>query len=113
MIRIGLDVMGSDNAPGPDVEGAIIAAREFDYEITLVGKKGLIEKEFARHKPIPLNIFIHDASEAIGMHEQPVLSVRRKKDSSIVVLANLDERKKVGRHGERGQYRRYGLRGHA
>ncbi|MFC1624673.1 phosphate acyltransferase PlsX [Candidatus Omnitrophota bacterium] len=95
MIRIALDVMGSDNSPAADVEGAILAAREFDYEIVLVGRQDLIEKEFGKHKVIPKNISILNASEVIGMHEQPVLSVRRKKQSSIVLLANLAKEKKV------------------
>ncbi len=95
MIRIGLDAMGSDNAPLSDVEGAVLAAREFKYEIILVGNEALIKKELEKHKPTPSNISIHHASEAIGMHEQPVLCVRRKKDSSIVVLSNLAKEKKV------------------
>ena len=95
MIKIALDAMGSDNAPFADVEGAVLAAREFNYQITLVGDEGLIKKELEKHKPIPPNISIHHASEVIGMHEQPVLSVRRKKDSSIVVLSNLAKEKEV------------------
>lgn len=95
MIKIALDAMGSDNAPFTDVEGAVLAAREFDYEIILVGNEDLIKKELEKHKPVPTNISIRHASEAIGMHEQPVLSVRRKKDSSIVILSNLAKEKKV------------------
>ena len=95
MIRIALDAMGSDNAPFTDVEGAVLAAREFDYDIILVGNEDLIKKELGKHKPTPPNISIHHASEVIGMHEQPVLSVRRKKDSSIVMLCNLAKEKKV------------------
>ena len=95
MIKIALDAMGSDNGPQVDVEGAILAAREFDYEITLVGDESLIKKELEKYKPVPSNISVHHASEVIGMHEQPVLSVRRKKDSSIVVLGNLAKEKRV------------------
>jgi glycerol-3-phosphate acyltransferase PlsX len=95
MIKIALDAMGSDNAPFADVEGAVLAAREFNYQVTLVGDEGLIKKELEKYKPIPSNISIHHASEVIGMHEQPVLSVRRKRDSSIVVLSNLAKEKKV------------------
>src|SRR3989338_1035281 len=93
MIKIALDAMGSDNSPSMDVEGAIMAAREFDYEIILVGKREAIEKELEKHKAVPKNIFIEHAPEVIGMHEQPVLSVRRKKCSSIVVQAAPGHRK--------------------
>ena len=95
MIKIGLDAMGTDNSPSADVEGAVLAAREFDYEIVLVGKKDLIEKELEKYRPIPDNISIHPATEVIGMQEQPVLSVRRKKFSSIVVLSNLAKEKEL------------------
>jgi len=95
MIRIALDAMGSDNAPAAEIEGAVLAAREFDYDILLVGKSDIIKKELEKHRPIPENISIHHAEEVIGMQEQPVISVRRKKQSSIVILANLAKEKKV------------------
>lgn len=95
MMRIALDAMGSDNSPSVEIEGAMLAAREFKHEIILVGQKDAIEKELEKHGPVPQNISIHHAPEVIGMHEQPVLSVRRKKQSSIVVLANLAKEKKV------------------
>ena len=95
MIKIGLDAMGSDNSPSLDVEGAVLAAREFKYEIILVGKRDFIEKELERYRPIPPNLSISHASEVIGMREQPVLSVRRKKQSSIVMLANLAREREV------------------
>ncbi|MDP2921712.1 MAG: phosphate acyltransferase PlsX [Candidatus Omnitrophota bacterium] len=94
-MKIALDAMGSDNAPFSDVEGAVLAAREYGYEIILVGNEDLIKKELDKYKPVPSNISIHHASEVIGMHEQPVLSVRRKKDSSIVALGNLAKEKKA------------------
>ena len=37
MTRIVVDAMGSDNYPTPDVEGAIMAAREYGVEIILTG----------------------------------------------------------------------------
>ncbi len=95
MTRIALDAMGSDNFPAVEIEGAIQAAREFKHEIILVGQRERIEKELEKHGPVPKNISILHAPEVIGMHEQPVLSVRRKKQSSIVVLANLAKEKKV------------------
>ncbi|MBU4148892.1 MAG: phosphate acyltransferase PlsX [Candidatus Omnitrophica bacterium] len=94
-MKIALDAMGSDNSPSVDVAGAVIAARELDYHIILIGDKALIEKELDKHRPIPGNISIQHAPEVIGMNEQPVLSVRRKKQSSIVILANLAKEKKV------------------
>ncbi|MFH1479016.1 MAG: phosphate acyltransferase PlsX [Candidatus Omnitrophota bacterium] len=94
-MKIALDAMGSDNAPFNDVEGAVLAARELKYQVVLVGKQDVIEEELTKHRPVPDNISIHHASEVIAMQEQPVLSVRRKKQSSIVVLANLLKENKV------------------
>lgn len=37
MTRIAVDAMGSDNYPTPDVQGAVMAAREYGVEIILVG----------------------------------------------------------------------------
>ena len=47
---IAVDAMGSDKAPKPEVDGAILAARHYDVEVLLVGKEQLIRQEL---KPIP------------------------------------------------------------
>jgi len=43
MTRIVVDAMGSDNYPIPDVEGALLAAREYGVEIILVGDASKIQ----------------------------------------------------------------------
>jgi phosphate acyltransferase len=43
MTRIVVDAMGSDNFPGPDVEGAVQAAREYGAEIILTGDESKIK----------------------------------------------------------------------
>ena len=43
MTRIVVDAMGSDNYPTPDVEGAVMAAREYGVEIILVGDESKIQ----------------------------------------------------------------------
>ena len=45
MTRIVVDAMGSDNFPVPDVEGAVMAAREYNVEIILVGDEAKIKPE--------------------------------------------------------------------
>ena len=44
-MKIALDGMGGDKAPGVVVEGAVKAASEFGYQIILVGKKDILQKE--------------------------------------------------------------------
>lgn len=89
-MRIAVDAMGGDNAPHVVVEGAVMAVREFSYDIVLVGDNELLQQElFKRGLRKPRNISVCHASEKIGMDEPAALSVRRKRDSSINVGAQL------------------------
>lgn len=89
-MKIAVDAMGGDFAPEQIVLGAIMAAKQLDCEIVLVGDqdkiKAELDKEPAWHD---LKISIHHASDAIGMDEHPGAAVRRKKDSSVVVATRL------------------------
>ena len=83
---ISLDAMGSDKAPKPEVEGAILAARHFGLRVILVGKEDDLRKELAHHPTAAgLPIEIVGASEVIGMHEKAATAVRSKRDSSLRV----------------------------
>jgi glycerol-3-phosphate acyltransferase PlsX len=77
--------MGSDAHPVPDVAGAVLAAREFDEEIILVGDEKQIQAELARHETDGLSIRIQHASQVIEMTDKPGEASRAKKDSSMHV----------------------------
>ena len=47
---IAVDAMGSDRAPKPEVEGAILAARHYDVEVVLVGKEEVVRAELEAHR---------------------------------------------------------------
>ena len=94
-MRIGVDGMGGDNAPSVVVEGVIDAAREYGFDIFVVGPEDTLRKEFAKHKNAPKNIEIVHASEVVTMDEAAAISVRKKRDSSINVLVNLAKEGKV------------------
>jgi phosphate acyltransferase len=83
---IAVDAMGSDRAPKPEVEGAILAARHYDVRVLLVGKEDVIQAELDHH-PSAQNLAIQTvpASEVIGMHEKAAQAVRTKRDSSMRV----------------------------
>ncbi|MEK6645445.1 MAG: phosphate acyltransferase PlsX, partial [Candidatus Firestonebacteria bacterium] len=81
--------MGGDDAPRVVVEGACIAAKELGVEIILVGDKNSIEHELSKNNHKNLPIYIHHSSEVIGMHESPTNACKQKKDSSIMVAADL------------------------
>ena len=86
---IALDAMGGDFAPANPVAGAILAARELGSRVILVGRQDEIEECLSRHGPSDPSISIVHASEAVAMDEAPAMALRRKKDSSIRVAANL------------------------
>lgn len=86
---IALDAMGSDRAPGPEVEGAILAAQEYNVEVLLVGREDEIRAELRQHPHRGLRIRIVHADEVIGMREKPVEAVRSKPKSSMRVGAKL------------------------
>ncbi|MBQ1959312.1 MAG: phosphate acyltransferase PlsX [Firmicutes bacterium] len=88
-MRIILDGMGGDNAPASVVEGAVLASREIDHEIVIVGKEELISAELKKHKYDISKITIVDATEVITNDDAPVRAVRSKKDSSIVKGINM------------------------
>jgi glycerol-3-phosphate acyltransferase PlsX len=83
-MKIALDAMGGDHAPKEVVQGAILAASEYQVEIVLVGDKDQIEAELAGNTVNGL-ITVEHAPEVVEMDEHPAAAVRRKRNSSIVV----------------------------
>ncbi len=89
MITIAVDAMGGDLAPRPEVEGSVLAAREFGVRVLLVGIPAEVKRELARHSVRGLSIEVIAASEVIAMSDPPAQAFRRKKDSSAHVAARL------------------------
>ena len=90
VIRVAVDAMGGDNAPVEIVKGAVDAvnARK-DIKVLLVGQEDVVKKELAEYTYNAEQIEVVHASEVIETAEPPVMAIRRKKDSSIVVAMNL------------------------
>ena len=89
MTTIALDAMGGDSAPRAEVEGAILAARELDVRVLLVGIESTVKQELARQKAKGLPIEVVNATEVVTMSDSPSQAFRRKKDSSVHVAAKL------------------------
>ena len=88
--RVALDAMGGDNAPGEIVKGAIDAIhKRKDIKVFLVGQEDLIEKELKQYTYEKDQIETVNATEVIETAEPPVMAIRKKKDSSIVVAMNM------------------------
>jgi glycerol-3-phosphate acyltransferase PlsX len=80
MTRIVVDAMGSDTHPVPDVEGAVLAAREYNLEIILVGDQEKIKPELSKYRTGDLKISILHAPEMLTMDDKGmalVLKARR------------------------------------
>lgn len=89
-IKVVVDAMGGDDAPDVTVHGAIDALKESEnIHIILVGRTEEIKKELAKYTFDESRIEIVHAEDVIGFDEPPVMAIRKKKDSSIVVGMNL------------------------
>jgi glycerol-3-phosphate acyltransferase PlsX len=88
-MRIAVDAMGGDYAPGVIVEGAILAANEYRCKVVLVGDGSAIEQAISDQDLSSKYIEIHHAPGVIGMDESPSLALRRKKDSSLRIATEL------------------------
>jgi glycerol-3-phosphate acyltransferase PlsX len=90
-MKIIVDAMGGDNAPFEIVKGAVMAAEEFNTEITLVGRGEEILRCFEQMdiKDIPTGIEIANASQVVEMEDDPASVTRVKTDSSMTVALKL------------------------
>ncbi|MCM8766102.1 MAG: phosphate acyltransferase PlsX [Candidatus Omnitrophica bacterium] len=89
-VRMAVDAMGSDRAPQVEIEGAVLAVNAGYGEVILVGNGEILRKELKKYKlRYPERITVQHAPEVIGMDEPPAISVRRKKNSSIMIAADL------------------------
>jgi glycerol-3-phosphate acyltransferase PlsX len=82
MLPVAVDAMGGDDAPGPILAGAHRAAAS-GIPVVLVGPADLE----GRQAPDGSVLDLIEASEVIGMHDDPAQGVRRKKDSTLVRAA--------------------------
>ena len=88
-MKVAVDAMGGDRAPGETVAGAVMAAREGGVDAILVGDPGTIQSELARHETDGLPIGIVPAEGVIEEGEAPALALRQKPKASIVVATGL------------------------
>ncbi len=84
-MRIGLDVMGGDNAPEATIAGAILARKEFDPadRLVLIGDQQVITDLLKKHSANPSDFDIVHAPDQILMKEHPIKAFTNKPESSI------------------------------
>ncbi|MDU3087094.1 MAG: phosphate acyltransferase PlsX [Peptoniphilus harei] len=93
-MKLIFDINGGDNK-AEIIKGAIDASKEFDKEVILVGREDFIKENLEELDYDKEKIEIINASENIENNEEPVLALRKKKDSSIVKAMTLLKEKKA------------------
>ncbi|OYP23622.1 phosphate acyltransferase, partial [Lachnotalea glycerini] len=90
MVKVAVDAMGGDHAPGEIVKGAIEAInKENNIKIFLVGKEEIVKAELKKYEYNKEQLEIINATEVIATEEPPVMAIRQKKDSSLVKAMNM------------------------
>jgi len=82
-LKVVVDAMGGDYAPQSIIAGAVEAISEFDVNIVLIGIEEQIKQELKKLQFAQERIEVIHAPTVIGMHEPAIVSIRKKKDSSI------------------------------
>ena len=88
-IRVAVDAMGGDNAPGEVVAGAVAAAREGGVQVLLVGEPESVQAELAKHDASKLPIMAIPSEGVIVEGEAPAMALRQKPRASILVSTGL------------------------
>ena len=87
---VAVDAMGGDNAPVEIVKGCVEAVKEReDIKVLLVGLADVVQAELTKYTYPTDRIEVVPASQVIETAEPPVMAIRKKKDSSIVVALKL------------------------
>ncbi|MBQ8955374.1 MAG: phosphate acyltransferase PlsX [Lachnospiraceae bacterium] len=90
LVNVAVDGMGGDNAPGEIVKGAVDAVKVNDgVKVYLTGTKEAIEAELGKYEYPRDRVEVVPTTEIIEMGESPVMAIRKKRDSSLVVALNL------------------------
>ncbi|PYQ32069.1 MAG: phosphate acyltransferase PlsX [Acidobacteria bacterium] len=88
LCRIAVDAMGGDHAPDEIVKGALLAAEEYpEVEIILVGRADIVREKLGASTPPRISVV--DAPEVIDMTDNALAPLRRKRNSSVRIAANL------------------------
>ncbi|WP_163339705.1 phosphate acyltransferase PlsX [Desulfopila sp. IMCC35008] len=94
-MHIALDAMGGDHGPEGLIAGALLAAKEADLTVSLVGDEKLLHSHFKKAAPesgVGSRIHIVHSSQVVEMSDNPVDAIRKKKDSSIMVAFDMVRR---------------------
>ena len=88
-MKIVVDAMGGDNAPEVVIAGVIEALAEFDIHIILIGVESCIREELELYEYDSSRLEIVHAEEIVAMKDPAIVTIRKKRKSSITQGINL------------------------
>lgn len=94
-MKVVIDAMGGDNAPLSTVKGSILARDEYNIGIILSGNEATIKETLQNNTKDFSNIEIIHAPDVISNDDEPILALRRKKESSLVKALNAVKNKEA------------------
>lgn len=95
-MRIALDAMGGDFAPGPNLQGAVDAlADNPNLEVVLVGDRAVLEDALSDAGLSDDRLSIEESEGVVEMHEKPTDALKTKRNCSIAVCWRLMAEKNV------------------
>lgn len=85
-VRVVLDAMGGDHAPGNEVQGAILALKDLgpNVELILVGREGDLALLISKHQGSASIRIVH-APDVVGMGDEPSSIIKTRRESSLYV----------------------------
>lgn len=78
-MKIILDVMGGDNPPAEIIKGALLARKELDARIALVGDESIIRDVLSAEGADSSDFDIIGSDSVIEMEDNPLCIVQKKK----------------------------------
>jgi glycerol-3-phosphate acyltransferase PlsX len=96
-MRIAIDAMGGDHAPTEIIKGVLEASEllDTDDELILIGDQETIKAQLSSLDAAHDAVTVVHAPEVIGMNEAPVESLRKKRKSSIAIMAKMASHKQT------------------
>ncbi len=93
---IALDGMGTDNHPYPEIEAAILAQREQNIKVVIIGDREKLIATAQKHSLNSKDLEIIHTPEVITMDDHPGAAIRKKKGSSMMTALKLVKEGKAG-----------------
>jgi glycerol-3-phosphate acyltransferase PlsX len=91
-MKIIVDGMGGDHAPGEIIKGCIETVFEYDVDLSLTGDSQILREELKKLNAPKDRIEIIHTTQVINMEDSPVKAIKTKKDSSMVKAMELVRR---------------------